>query len=76
MEEQFLIGHPLHNNNNADALSRIHFTEVCTIGQATDPGPIKEERPAEMHDNPLGGQRDEQDYDKMKPFTAWPGMKQ
>jgi hypothetical protein len=68
------------NNTNADALSRIHVTEVCTNGQGTDPEPTKEERLAifrEMHDNPIGVHLGlNRTYDKVKSFTTWPGIKQ
>jgi len=68
------------NNANADALSRIHFTEGCTNEYEIKVGPTQEEKQAvfqEMHDKPVGGHLVmNRTYDRLKLFTSWPGMKQ
>ena len=66
------------SNTNADALSRIHFTEGHTDDKIKV-GPTKEETQAifqEMHVKPVGHLGMNRTYDRLKLFTSWPGMKQ
>jgi hypothetical protein len=59
------------SNTNADALSKIHVAETTPTEQE------KLKIFQEMHMKPAGGHLGmNETYEKIKLFTAWPGMKQ
>lgn len=67
-------------NTNADALSRIHVTEVSSEGKDQAVELTREEKLKifqEFHERPTGGHLGmNRTYDRIKLFTSWSGMKQ